>query len=414
MKTKKLSVFLALVLVLIQILSLCVFAYEDYDDEDFEDAYEDDYEDYEDYDDYEDDYDYYVPSEIFWFFFVIFGFITPAVGAFVGYRISRSEKRRRPKYWLIFSAICLVWILLSAVLTLLISLYRQETIPLVKNDADSENTTQLFGVYEKYGVCHNGGYYYISDIDKKGVYRSDPDGGYYKITNEGYYHSLQSIGDYVYAIPIGAFGGDKKGICKISVNGDSIETLLKDRHIERYVVYQDSIYFTEWQDGDVSCIYEYTHSEVIELPLPSPDCFYVFNGSLIYSYEEIIYEYDSETRTSKKLANIPSRTRQWFPLENGFAVLQEYTSSKVLYIENDTTSVICEYNDYLYYFGICGSQVYVKPYEDNKVHLFDVFSKEHAEYSLNDDDYYLLAVDDELMVCIYNIKQTKHVVHKIN
>ena len=140
----------------------------------------------------------------------------------------------------------------------------------------------------------------------------------------------------------------------------------------------------------------------------------MFNGSLIYSYEEIIYEYDSETRTSQKLATIPSRTRQWFPLENGFAVLQEDTSSKVLYIENDTTSVICGYNDYLYYFGICGSQVYVQPYEDNKVHLFDVFSKEHAEYSLNDDDYYLLAVDDKLMVCIYNIKQTKHVVHKIN
>ena len=119
MKTKFLLMLLAISLCFSLLLSPCVFAdeYDMFDDDDFEEMYDDDDVDYDDYDD-----DLYPEFEedIIWFFFVIFELITPAALAVVGFVISRSEKRKYPKYWLIFSGICIAWIVFSIILMIML------------------------------------------------------------------------------------------------------------------------------------------------------------------------------------------------------------------------------------------------------------------------------------------------------
>ena len=119
MKTKFLLTLLAIFMCFTLVFSPCVFAdeYDLYDDDDFEEMYDDEY---EDYDDYDADFDSEIPDAIFYFFYFVFLILLPLAGAIVGIGLSRSEKRKYPRYWLIFSGICFAWMLVAFILWLII------------------------------------------------------------------------------------------------------------------------------------------------------------------------------------------------------------------------------------------------------------------------------------------------------
>lgn len=304
-----------------------------------------------------------------------------------------------------------------AVVSLFLVSCKLSSIPPVQYDHSLDNESQqLFGIYKKHGVCQNGGYYYIAVIDKEGVYRLDPNGGYYRLTDNGYYHSLQAIGNYVYALEVGAWGGNKYGISRISMNGDSVEKLLDDTYIGRYVVYQNTIYFTQLQDGvSDGTVYAYTDGELTELPITGADYFYIYDGSLFYSNMQAVYKYDSVTRTSEMQIKLPENTDQWLPIENGFAVvIEDEGTNSVVYIENNCQPVefFTASNDSIVDFGILKNCVFVRASSSNVLHLFNVNTQETTKQLISKDVYDVITNGDQLIVCVYEDNEEKLIVEK--
>ncbi|MCI5887109.1 MAG: hypothetical protein MRZ53_04885, partial [Oscillospiraceae bacterium] len=77
---------------------------------------------YEDYDEipWEENNESAVP--VFWVFYVLNGFLVPVAPLVVGLVMAHSDKHGRQKRWYILSGIAGVWILLSVLLALLLTL----------------------------------------------------------------------------------------------------------------------------------------------------------------------------------------------------------------------------------------------------------------------------------------------------
>ena len=293
-----------------------------------------------------------------------------------------------------------------------------QSIPPVEYDASSDNETQqLYGYYQTWGVCQNGGYYYVADVDHRGIYRHDPDGESYRIAYKGYYHSLQVVGNYVYALERGPLGGYKCGISKISVNGDSTKMLLGDLIIGRYVVYLSTIYFTELHEGKTDgVIYEYTDGKVTELPITGAKWFYVYDGSLLYSDEHAIYKYDSAKQTSEKLISLPENSDEWLPIQDGFAIaIEDEDTSAAVYLEDGMQPVeffpTC--NAFLGDLGVIGNCVFARESLGDTLYVYHVDTKETTQHTISPDVDCVISNGDQLIACFYDDHKNRLVLEPI-
>lgn len=304
---------------------------------------------------------------------------------------------------------------LIVVTSLLVSCMKSSIPPVEYNPSLDNESQQLFGYYQAWSVCQNGGYYYTAM--EKGVQRQDPDGGCYRIANNGYYHSLQVVENYVYALEKGPLGGYKCGISKISVNGDSLEKLLEDLIIGRYVVYHNTIYFTELHDGETDgVIYEYTDGKVTELPIIGAEWFYVYNGSLLYSDEQAIYKYDSVKQTKAKLIDLPENSDEWLPIQDGFAIaIEDEDTSAVVYLEDGMQPVeffpTCR--DFIGDLGVIENCIFARASLGDTLYVYHIDTQETTQHTISPDVDSVICNGDQLIACFYDDRKNQLVVEPI-
>jgi hypothetical protein len=307
-------------------------------------------------------------------------------------------------------------ILIGLIVTAFLIVSCTPSIPQVEYTLSLNNESQqIFGYYQAHGICQNNGYYYTAI--EKGVQRQDPNGGYYRIAYKGYYHSLQVVGNYVYALERGPLGGYKCGISKISVNGDSTEILLDNLFVGRYVVYQNTIYFTELHDGETDgVIYEYADGKVTELPITGAEWFYVYNDSLLYSDQHAIYKYDSVKQASQKLISLPENSGEWLPVQDGFAVtIDTEDTSSVVYLEDGMQPVeffpTCR--DFIGDFGVIKNCIFARASLGDTLYIYHIDTQETTQHPISPDVYNVISNGDQLIACFYDDHKDRLVLEPI-
>lgn len=282
-------------------------------------------------------------------------------------------------------------------------------------------------VYVWQDLCYQGGYfYYVNDKDDKKIFRKDPDGSYHCIADGKVFHTLNLNGGFVYSLADSSLGALTGGLWKISVNGESKEKILEDYLIKEYVISKDGkIYFLSSvsNEEEVYRLYKYFNGEVATVKLPYEDCdvdkLFLYENTVFCSLSHDksggIYSLDIDTGDFEEEFIFSKKYESWTPIKNGFALVNKTQGAEtVTVVLNGKEKEIDSFEyDTVTDIGIFNEKLYVYLYDDDRLYMYDLNTNIKTPVEISESAFQILNINQNLYIHIYNEKDDKLNIVKI-